>query len=249
MASVKTKISGWVAALLIGFTLASQASTNDLRFKFQIKGDGNVPTMTLWNLSRTLSITGVKVTIGDTLRTFDSANNFIYSAGVNATVTSPDTVDGSTKSAQIDLAMTGFLTGRSFSMDVDLDSIFWNSVENFRTVMFNNGASPNAVVTVTASDGSTASVTLPDFATYQYSYDVSGGAPQYTLRIKSQSEVSGPGGSVDYVRRTKVTVGGVVATDLGGALATNVGSEVSIKVFAGDTVEITCPLEVYRDMG
>lgn len=249
MASVKTKISGWVAALLIGFTLTSQASTNDLRFKFQIKGDGNVPTMTLWNLSRTLSITGVKVTIGDTLRTFDSANNFIYSAGVNATVTSPDTVDGSTKSAQIDLAMTGFLTGRSFSMNVDLDSIFWNSVENFRTVMFNNGASPNAVVTVTASDGSTASVTLPDFATYQYSYDVSGGAPQYTLRIKSQSEVSGPGGSVDYVRRTKVTVGGVVATDLGGALATNVGSEVSIKVFAGDTVEITCPLEVYRDMG
>lgn len=248
MASVKAKLFCWMAIVLGLCTLAGNASTNDLRFKIQISGDGNVPRMTVWNLSRSLRITKFQMTIGDTTKSFDSASGFSASSGVGATVASPDTINGGARSANLIINLSGFSPGTYFSTDVDFDGAASDTVENFRTTLFNNGVQPNAVVTVTASDGSTASLTLPDNDQYQYTYLFYGGAPLYTLRIKSVSEVSGPSGSVDYVRKTKLTVEGAVTTDLTGHTTTNIGSEVQVQVFAGDSVEVTCPQEVYRDM-
>lgn len=248
MASVKALAIGWAAIVLGLCTITGEAATNDLRFKVQISGDGNVPRLTVWNLSRNLRITRFQMTIGDTTKSFDSASNFSASPGVSATVSSPDTINGGARSPSLNITVSGFEPARYFSADVDFDGAASDTVENFRTTLFNNGASPNAVITVTASDGSTASLTLPDSDVYQNSYLFYGGAPLYTLRLKSVSEVSGPSGSVDYVRKTKMTVEGAVATDLAGHSTTNVGSEIQVQVFAGDAVEITCPQEVYRDM-
>ena len=241
MAPAKAFIIGMVATGLGLGALSGKAATNDLRFKVQIAGGGNVPRITVWNLSRNLRITRFEMTIGLTTKSFDCAYNFALPAGMTVSSVVPDTVGGGGRGPTLAMNFTGFQTNTSFSMDVDVDGATTDTVEDFRTTFFNNGTAPNSVITVTASDGTTASLTLPDNDGYAYAYTYYGGAPLYSLVVRSLSEVSGPRGEVDYVRKANVKVAGAI-------LATNIGEQVTYQVFAGDEVEVTCPQEVYRDM-
>ena len=125
----------------------------------------NVPEFSLTNdAASTETITGFQFTIGQTNRNFDSANVIGGSdPSIVSMLQSPDTLNGFARSDVIDYRFLNFSAGRTFAFNTDLDIDNQNSVENFRSVFFNNGAAPNSVITVDFSDGTRlVSDLLPD---------------------------------------------------------------------------------------
>jgi hypothetical protein len=135
----------------------------------------NVPLFSLTN-SGPLPIIGVTVTIGNTAYNFDAALPAAGTTpGVVPTLVTPDTDGfGGTNSDQIVFTYTGFTMGRThtFDADIDLDGNPFGGPD-FRTVLFNNGAAPNSVVTVTFQGGGMLSITMPDVGVFQPVYNFS----------------------------------------------------------------------------
>ncbi len=114
--------------------------------------------LTLTNTSTSASITQVKITIGDTAYNFDSVNL----AG-DATVLQPDHMNGLVRSDLTDVTFTSFGAAeiRNFPWDIDPDTGD-DSCCGVSGVLINNGAAPNAVMTVYFSTGQQLVYELPD---------------------------------------------------------------------------------------
>lgn len=146
-----------LATLLIGLTpIGAQAAL--IGFQFDIFPQGaagtnfNTPHVTLTNLSDTAQVSRLQFTIGNT------AYNF-HVAGSSSVAPSP--FSGGTMTSNMttnrvdvfDVSFLGFDPGMTYATRVDLDRDNANSTEDFRTVMFNNGAADNATVSVWFSTG------------------------------------------------------------------------------------------------
>jgi len=165
------------------YTLLDQHQANQdptgpfAAFTFEIYGDSNKPFMKFTNRSQSASITEFIVTIGDTAFNFDFAfkQNTGTSAGMTWKRVTPDADDmGGVRSDQVQYHnFQGFIPGRSFTFQTDIDPDNANKVEDLRKVLFNNGSAPNSVVTANFSNGVSLSYTLPDAPMYErYTFNV-----------------------------------------------------------------------------
>lgn len=160
-----------VALLLV--SVAGESRAAPIGFTLELSGDTNVPVFSLTNDSSSASIVDFFFTIGDEDRHFDFVD-FLSGSGTatGATLIDPDSGDGGDRTDFIDIEFTlgSFSPGEtlSFEADVDLDPSA-NSVQDYRTVFFNNGSDPNSEVSVGFSDGRSLTLALPDAAS-QASY-------------------------------------------------------------------------------
>ena len=148
---------GWgqsAAAAVIGYTL----DINNPVFNTANRVN-NVPDFRLTNTSDTASITAFSLTIGD--------NNFHYDfvrsqsafndtgATLSFTLNDPDFINDHVGDGLIDYIFSGFDPGDAFQFEADVDPHVGNVVQDYRNILF-----PNAVVTVSFSDGNSLSQSL-----------------------------------------------------------------------------------------
>ena len=128
----------------------------------------NTPTLTLTNTSTVESIVGFTLALEQTEFNFDAYQSFFSSPGITQTLNRPDSdYNGGLRADDISLSFTGFTPGRSTRSTFDIDQDSSDTIEDYRTILFDlNGseANNNALVTVLFSGGGSLSSRLPDFA-------------------------------------------------------------------------------------
>lgn len=151
--------------------------------------DWDDPQITVTNTSTAgETITDLSISIGNGAYNFDFVHPADPSeAATGATLVSPNRADDDWwviggESNSVVWAFTDFQAGESLVFNVDIDwdlAVFFGSIEDARAVLFNNDffifSVANAVATATFSDGSVASITLPDGA-WAGAYAFSSGA-------------------------------------------------------------------------
>lgn len=244
------RVSWWLvlAALVAGVprVAAQGVPTAKVPFTLTISGGSDDPRFEFVNRSR-LTVNRLRITSGHQLFTFDRVDSISTTGGAEVNSQSPTNTVGGDHSQTIDLSISGCGPGAKVSLRTDIDLLLFGlgapiSVSaNYRTVLFNNGSQPNAVVTVDTVEGISETLTLsdnannPNAATYEFSK----GARK--LLISSVAESGDIVGRVDV--RSFPTPTAKVANSI--LLATNVGSPQQLEVFDGETVEIRAVREVY----
>lgn len=131
-------------------------------YEMLFSGSANVPTVKLTNTSTLEQITEFTLTIGNTGYNFDALYQVVHNVG-GYTLLSPDSNSGGGARSNVDhVTFTGFDPNEYFQFGTDIDIDNSDTGEDYRTVMFNNGSNPNAVLTVKFSNGETLTQTLPD---------------------------------------------------------------------------------------
>lgn len=159
-----------VCALSLSAAAAASAGTVNLSLQ-NGNGGGGLFNTTLFQIDNTSSdgssLTGFTLTIGDTQYLFDqlylSEEAFPGGNGAQtATLVIGDRSDDNAGPDLFEYAFTNFGAGVSFRGQWDIDNDNGDFNADARTVLFNNGALPNAVATFTFSDGSSLAYTFPD---------------------------------------------------------------------------------------
>lgn len=170
------KIRASCFALILSFNavLALPAKANQIGFQLVIDDGFNTPAFHLTNTSDSLLLTSFTLTIGLVSKNWDYVTTLTSPTGGSSTLNSPDIFQNLVRSDVIDLSFGGFNPFEfiSFRADLDADPTS-NTVEDFRFVMFNNGASVNSVAMATFSNGQILSLELPDGSTTDASYTFS----------------------------------------------------------------------------
>lgn len=135
-----------------------------------------------------VAITGFTLTVGDAaVYNFDeiyaSAEQFLSGNGAQtASLLVGDRNQDLVVTDLFTYAFTNFTPGVSFLGQWDIDQDNGNVEADARAVLFNNGAAPNAVLSVTFSDGSGIDYTFPDLPV-QETYVLSIPGPSGALAI------------------------------------------------------------------
>lgn len=162
-------------------TTASQAATLgfELTISNLLDGNGsttNVPLMTLENTSSSALLTRFTMTIGDTGFNYDAIYFFNPSPGGTMTLIAGDmdSADAGGNAARVDTGIidfTSFDPGETADWRVDIDVDTSDTLEDYRTVLFNNGAAtPNAAFSATFDTGAVLTVVATDLPATQTSY-------------------------------------------------------------------------------
>lgn len=160
---------------------AAQAATVTLT----ISGNPNVSTYTITH-DFTSTLDSFVLTVNEA--------PFVYDFVVDATAPAGGTIASSTQQLRttsgfgginadgiqsnvIALEFTDFDAGETASFRADIDDGPFSTVAlDYRTILFNNGAAPNATLMASFADGSTANLTLPDgtpgLSSYSFSADI-----------------------------------------------------------------------------
>jgi hypothetical protein len=233
-------LTGIGLLLLPAGAVRAQESMPYVAFGVEFSGNSNVPTIRVTNLSRNRQINKVTFFIGDTRRHFDLADTTVVSAPPYGTA-SAAVVGGARRGDFLVVDLTGFDPGESFTLstDVDLDLV-GNSVEDYRTVFFNNGGLPNMSIAADSGD-LRGTLTLPDPPAGQSRYYFELPPPRRTLTIRSVTEAER---SALQVERLTLKINDVVWP---GAVDGFIGDAV-LEVADGDTVEVSAPQQAYRDL-
>jgi len=161
----KLKLCSAAAAVGVCFLGLSQADAGTIGYTLDINnpvfnsldGNENVPDIKITNTSSTAFISGFSLTIGDTNYSYGFIRNESAPTDTNSdlTRTSPaDTNNDGFGVATLAASFTGFDPGDMYQFEVDIDQLTdWHA--DYRYVMF-----PDAVFTVSFSDGQTLSETL-----------------------------------------------------------------------------------------
>ena len=160
---MKKRLLAGLATGSIVLAMAGFATATPFGYDFKISGSGNVPTFTLENTG-SIDITGYSLTIGDIAYNWDAA---YHESGdsVGFSLESGDTNDGGGIRVDVfEYTFSDFNPGETFRHAADVDRDNANSGENYRTVLFNNGAAANALLSVSFLNVGTLSMTLPDSA-------------------------------------------------------------------------------------
>ena len=127
---IRTLFAGLVLGLAAAFS--ARADVSDLLFTVKLEGDTNVPTIVVTNNSPNLEITRFDLTIGNTAKNFDGAEQTVTAPpGGTAVRTQPL---GGFRSDVVSFALTGFGPGETFTFKVDIDTDGFNDVQNFNNV-------------------------------------------------------------------------------------------------------------------
>jgi len=236
--------------LLVLATAATvRAGVSDLLFTVRIGGTPAKPTIYVTNDSPTLEITRFEMTIGDLTRNFDASKVTVTDPpNGHATQNLPDGSFGwfwgwGARSGVLQVDLTDFGPGKTFSVEAylnrnDYPPLFfgYDPALDFKTVFFNNGNLPNSVVTVYSGPVS-ASRTLPETPTAD-----SNDSGSFTFR--------GPGRMLHVVSKTETEnefVRGIVIKRNGQIISQD-ETDVNVEVAHGDSIQITAPQEVYKDI-
>ncbi|MEM6488440.1 MAG: hypothetical protein AAF677_09275 [Pseudomonadota bacterium] len=133
---------------------AAMAATLDWRLTVdgsgsRIPGTPNVPMFTLENLGEG-TLVAFEITIGDTDFNFDGVTALSGPVGGTASIALGDASIFGTGTAVFDtirLAFTGFDSGEQARFGLDVDADNGAVQQDYRTVLFNNGAADNAIAT------------------------------------------------------------------------------------------------------
>jgi len=160
--NIKSRILGSLLALAV----STPARATLIGVQLDLSGSTNVPTFELTNTSTSAEIETFIFTIGDTSRNFDGVENITETnlpLSFNSVLNSPDdNLAGAVRSNQLNFDFADFNPGGSFGFDADVDIDSANTVEDYRSVFFNNGGEPNSVASVVFSNGMTLDFTLGD---------------------------------------------------------------------------------------
>ena len=235
-----------IVLTFVAFALSTQAA---IPFRVVISGDFNVPTFTIFNDAPTwkgtnAQITRLTINVGDVSRNFDFVDSIVPPPGGTVTAERPDAVNEGVIADMLILNITGFDPGESFRFraDIDADGNFYTG-EDFRRVLFNNGSQANSEVTA-HSGGQQETITMADGPADLTSYTFSSTTQMRVLTVRSLAEAGG----TEYVSRAAVKINGEIGVDTSGRGTTNIGQIVTIHVADGDTVEISAPQEVYKNI-
>jgi len=139
-------------ALWLGLSGAARAET--IGFTAYFTG----ASIALDNDSSVVEITAFSITIGDLAYNFDrtAASFVIGGQGSSFVQLSPDDLDDGVGSNLLSFAFQNFLPGDRFDSPNDIDPDTGNSACcNVSGILFNNGAVPNAAMSVSFSNGFT----------------------------------------------------------------------------------------------
>ena len=113
--------------------------------------------MLLWNRSNTAEITDFSMTIGDTSFNFDRAGLESIPTDTGTALTyalnSPDAANGIVRDDTLSYSFGGFDPTDQFGFRFEIDPDSFDDLADYRTVLFNNGAAPNTVISVSFMDG------------------------------------------------------------------------------------------------
>jgi len=237
----------WLAGVALLFGLAGPPAargqavpTTQVPFTLTISGSSDEPTFEFANRSR-LKVRRLRITVGHDLATFSSLSSVSTTGGAVVTSRLPNSTDGASRTIDLSLADCGPGATVRFRADIDSTILFFPLSFNYRTVLFNNGSMPNAVVTVDTEEGRTETLTLPDDP-------ADPNAPSYVFAKGARKLlISSVAESGDIVGRVDVRTFPTPTAQVGQStlLATNVGSPRSFDAFDGETVEIRAVREVY----
>ena len=172
-AAASVALAGAARAATVGATLTINTATTD----------SNVPRVAVTNDSDSADITRFTLTIGNPGFNYDGYRDANFTA-VDSWMTNIDTnlSGGGSQAGRYEIAdifdIVGLNPTESVSFEIDVDRDFANTVENFRNVLWNNGAMvANAIFTVYFSDDTVLSTVLDDdpVARAEYTFSVSQG--------------------------------------------------------------------------
>ena len=156
--------------LLIAFAIVTSTITAQAGLIVTINATqgSDIPDFDVTNISGQ-AMTDFEVTIGDTTFNYDGASIRTPPPGnpLGATLqppSDPNLNNGPVGASDtVHWAFTNFQSGDTFKFRTEVDPDGLNqSGDDYTTVLFNNGAAPNAKITATFADGSTAVLTFPD---------------------------------------------------------------------------------------
>lgn len=175
-----------VMVCALSLSAAAVASAGAVNLSLQNGNGGGGPfNTTLFQIDNTsadgTSLTGFTLTIGDTQYLFDqlylSEEAFPGGNGTQAAnLVIGNRTDDNVGPDLFEYAFTNLGPGVSFRGQWDIDNDNGDFNADARTVLFNNGALPNAVATFTFSDGSSLAYEFPDLPV-QDSYTLAIPAP------------------------------------------------------------------------
>lgn len=109
-----------------------------------------------------LPIMEFHLTIGDESKNFDSSNLLVVDPDLSLTLQSPDDVNDFIRSDVLSWSCDGFVDDVAFTAKIDIDSDDGPATVDWQTTLFNNGDTPNAVLSATWGNGMVTSIILPD---------------------------------------------------------------------------------------
>lgn len=142
--------------------VASGAMAATVGFDVTISGSKNLPRFELTNTSDTAQLLTFGLTIGDTAYNYDQADTFTAPADGSIGFILGHSANGGARFDEIKFSFTDFDSGEiaKWRMDIDIDN--QNTIQDYRSVLFNNGTADNAVFTATFDTGDVVSIILPD---------------------------------------------------------------------------------------
>lgn len=155
------------SAAIVGYSLlvSGNAANYPASSTLELPASPNTPLLRLTNTSTSTQISSFSITVGNTTYNFDSGRSESFSAGaaISSTLVGPDSNNfGGLRADSVGYSFTGFDASEFFQFQADLDIDGSDSTEDFTTVFFNNGANANSVITVSFSDGTVLSQTIPE---------------------------------------------------------------------------------------
>ncbi len=156
------RLAGLVTGIFV-LAVASIVNATPYGYDLTISGNNNVPTFTLENIGQ-INITGYSLTIGNIAYNWDAIYQEVDNDNVGYSLVSGDAVDsGALRVDMFEYAFTSFSAGNIFIHEADVDKDDYNTLENYKTILFNNGDSDNALLTVSFLGADALSMTLPDY--------------------------------------------------------------------------------------
>ena len=124
----------------------------EIRFSLKLSGPLEATAVLLWNKSSTAEITDLSMTIGDTTFNFDRAGLESIATDTGTALTyaldSPDAANGIVRDDTLTYTFGGFDPDDQFGFRFEIDPDSFDAIVDYRTVLFNNGAAPNSVISV-----------------------------------------------------------------------------------------------------
>ncbi len=170
------------AGAVVVMGMAGQAFASPIRFSLKLSGPLDATAVLLWNKSSIAEITDLSMTIGDTTFNFDRAGLESIPTDTGTALTyaldSPDAANGIVRDDTLTYSFGGFDPGDQFGFRFEIDPDSFDAIVDYRTVLFNNGAAPNSVISVSFMEGidtETLDVTMTDYDDPTYKANVFSG--------------------------------------------------------------------------
>jgi hypothetical protein len=213
--TMRAMFAAAAAAGTLAIAAPAAAATS---FSFDMGPNGgsyDTALVTLTNTSDLASLVSFSIDFAPSPANIDRASSFTRlndgGANISWTVVSPDTSDNGVRADWLRMTFTGFEArnaDEALRFHIDFDPDTGNaSNQDFRNILFNNGALNNAVLTVGFSDGVTLSQTLGDGAP-QASYHFTGSTAAVPEPATWALMIMGFGGAGATLRRRR----GLLAT-------------------------------------